>query len=247
MCAAAMLGRCWSSQSGKIDSDRACANRPTSNVPSSSDAPQDRRDQLADVDRRDPGPHADPEPRRVQRGGIQAGVLDGHRRGPHREPHRTAHQLQVLLVLAQVGQDVEIPDLARDLDVQSGGVEAPDVVHSRTGPRRSRRRTRDGQSRWAQQRRFRLRPRGALVPPRSIVARSQVLCGPFPGLRSCPSVTVDSDLDNGLLVPDGLPRPDPRRSPPSPSACADDRYLSFSARFLYLFTVRRHNSRSDSR
>ena len=58
MWAAAMLGRCWSSQSGKIDSDRAWANRAMSKAPSVPMLCEDRRDELADIDRRDPRPHA---------------------------------------------------------------------------------------------------------------------------------------------------------------------------------------------
>ena len=50
------------------------------------------------------------------------------RRRTDREPHGPAHQLHVLLVLAQVGQNVEVLDLAGDLDRQARGVEALDVI-----------------------------------------------------------------------------------------------------------------------
>ena len=64
--------------------------------------------------------------------GLQAGILDRQRRRADGEPHGPAHQLQVLLVLAQVGQNVEVLDLARDLDAQARRVEALDVVHAGT-------------------------------------------------------------------------------------------------------------------
>ncbi len=153
------------------------------------DAPQDRRDQLADVDRRDPRPHADPEPRRIQLGSIPAGVLDGHRRRADGELHGAAHQLQVLLVLAQIRQHIEVPHLARDLDAQSGGVEAPDVVHA--GPSLEgrlaelptadpvRRDNADSCDHHAVH----------CFPHALFVATSLVVGGLFPGSSSCSSLT----------------------------------------------------------
>ena len=130
MCAAAMFGRCWSSQSGKIDSERAWANRATSKLPSEPTLRKIGGDQLADVYGRDPGSHADPEPRRVQLFGLQARIRDRHRRPrprrigppgssasgsscarPDRAAHRSSLTSPAILILRPVG------------------VEALDVVH----------------------------------------------------------------------------------------------------------------------
>ena len=132
ICAAAMLGKCWSSQSGKIDSARAWLNRPMSNAPSEPTPRMIGLDQFADIHRRDPRPHANPESRGVEPAGLDAGVLHRHRGRSHGEPDRPAHQLQVLLVLSQVGENVEVLDLSGDLDTQTRRVKTLDVIHAGT-------------------------------------------------------------------------------------------------------------------
>ncbi len=93
-------------------------------------AAHDRLDQFADIHRRDPRSHANPESRGVEPMGLDAGVFDRHRGRSHGEPHGPAHQLQVLLVFAQVGKNVEILDLAGDLDTQTRRVKTLDVIHA---------------------------------------------------------------------------------------------------------------------
>ena len=61
---------------------------------------------------------------------IETGILDRHRGRADGKPHGPAHHLQVLLVLAQIRQNVEILDLSGDLDAQTGRVKALDVIHA---------------------------------------------------------------------------------------------------------------------
>ena len=92
-------------------------------------APHDRIDQLADIDRRDSRPHADAEPRR-DRACRYRGPASSTAIAAAPTANRTARLISfsVLLVLAQVGQHVEVLDLAGDLDRQARRVEALDVI-----------------------------------------------------------------------------------------------------------------------
>ena len=104
--------------------------------------------------------------------------------------NRTARLISFtfFLMLSQIGKDVEVLDLAGDLDRAGPWCRSSRYNRRRNAPRRSPRRTRGGQSRWARPHRFRSRPRGACCSPtlvRRVIwsavwdSRSLILSFPF--------------------------------------------------------------------
>ena len=63
---------------------------------------------------------------------LREACLNGHRGRTHRKAYGSAHQLQVLLVVTQKGKNIEVLDLAADLDAQTRRVKTLDVIHAGT-------------------------------------------------------------------------------------------------------------------